>query len=166
MDRSRKVITCDKWWSLVNVNCQTLSANYWPIREAEVHEYTCKAADFLKESKYLVRYTNRDGSKIVDWNNPEARPITIQDFIKNQSFVNELLVNWYHHTPIHSAQLLIHSCTTCHRSIVIDGVHRIVSIAVNNFSEIDLHITELAGAEWPSGMPDMGLICDCKSTLV
>lgn len=159
----RKQLSQDDWWRRVNADCRACSGQYWPIGPAEVTEYRCLAGAFLKGQTYLVRFTNRDGSRIVDWNAPEATPIRIEDFAKNPAFVSELLSEWDNGTPITSAKLLVHHCLGCGRSVVIDGVHRIVSIATRSAYESELHITELAGSAWPSHMPDMRPVCNCDN---
>ena len=161
----RRQVTSCEWWTRVRANCGTISGHYWPTSAAEAYEYTCKATDFDSASIYLVRFTTRDRSRIVDWSHSEATPITIREFCQNSQFVKDLLGNWGNGTPVRSAQLLGHSCTTCHRTIVIDGVHRIVHIMMNSVNDADLYVTELTGAAWPVGMPDMSKVCACATKI-
>jgi hypothetical protein len=148
----------------VLAHCKTLSGHYWPVGPATLSEYVCRAGEFLSRPTYLVRFTNKDRSRLVPWHDSEATPITIDEFSRNQKFVEELLRGWEDGTAIHSAQLLVQTCSTCGRSLVIDGVHRIVRIAATKALDAELYISELAGVAWPPEMPDMGTVCACKST--
>ena len=161
LEHARKVTSCE-WWSRVKANCRTDSGKYWPIRDPEAYEYTCKASEFLKELTYLVCFTSKDGSRIVAFDDPEATAITVADFVKNELFVQHILNGCNLKEPVLSAQLLVQKCTSCQRRLVIDGVHRLVYIASQGILNADLYVTELAGSEWPSEMPDLRVICACK----
>jgi hypothetical protein len=47
--------------------------------------------------------------------------------------------------------------------VVIDGIHRLIHIVNRGILDADLYVTELSGPEWPPDMPDMKVICNCKS---
>jgi hypothetical protein len=110
-----------------------------------------------------VRFLSRDGSRIVAFDDPEATPITITEFSEKPEFVRGLLKDWYNQDQgsVRSADLLVQYCSSCGRRVVIDGVHRIVRIAVEWPEDVNLHVTELAGSRWPQNMPDMGVVCSC-----
>ena len=157
-------ITLEEWRRRVNAHCQTISRYYCPTSAARVYEYTCRASEFLELPTYPVYYTTKDRGRLVDWNDPEATAITIRDFAANPDFVKKLPHAWRHKGggPIQSAELIVHYCTSCDRRVVIDGVHRIVSIAVQNTPDTELRVTELAGTAWPQDMPDMSVVCNCR----
>lgn len=163
MISARRAIPSCEWWSRVQAHCTTLSGNYWPVGPASLSEYVCRASEFLNDSTFLVRFTSQDGSRIVPWNDTEATPITIKAFAQNQDFVDELFKNWGTEGEVRSAQLLVQKCLTCRRSLVIDGVHRIVRIAVTSMLDADLYVCELAGESWPPEMPDMRTVCACRA---
>ena len=52
-------------------------------------------------------------------------------------------------------------CIDCDRHIVIDGVHRITWIALDN-PGVQLKVTEISG-RWPTCTPDMNVICECEN---
>lgn len=163
MTSDRRAIPSCEWWGRVRAHCRTLSGNYWPVGAASLSEYVCRAGEFLNDSNYLVRFTSRDRSRIVPWDDPEATPITITEFAQNSRFVEELLKGWHDGVEVRSAQLLVQTCLTCQRSLVIDGVHSIVRIAATSALDADLYVCELAGASWPPEMPDMKTVCACKA---
>jgi hypothetical protein len=147
----------------VNTNCRTMSGRYWPVGPATLSEYVCRAGEFLSKPTYLVRFTSKDRSRIVAWDDPEAAPITIDEFSRNPDFVRDLLQDWDDGSAVRSAQLLVQTCLTCQRSLIIDGVHRIVLIAANQTRDAELYVSELAGEAWPPEMPDMKTVCACIS---
>lgn len=162
--RERKPLPMDEWWRRVRTQeCGTISGDYAPLEGTEACEYVCSAADFFSGQTYLVRFTNKDGSSLVPYNHPDATPILIRDFIRNPAFVQPILQRWDStgRGPVTSADLLVQSCSSCDRRIVIDGVHRVVWIGVRGNPSADLRVTELAGARWPEDMPDMNVVCDC-----
>jgi hypothetical protein len=159
---NKQPITVQEWCSRVQSNCRTISGNYLPVRDRSAYEYTCKVSQFVTEQTFVVRFTSPDGSALVPENYPGARAITVAEFAENSGFVQQLLSGWDHSEPISAAQLLVHFCTTCNRRVVIDGAHRLVCMASRGALDSDLQVTELAGAEWPAGMPDMNTICSCE----
>ncbi len=80
-----------EWHQRVRARCRTLSGQYLPLAGCHAYEYTCPADEFLNRSTYLVRFLSRDGSRIVAFDDPEATPITITEFVEKPEFVRALL---------------------------------------------------------------------------
>lgn len=161
----RRPITLEEWRERVQSRCLTISGKYLPLAGCEAYEYACKARNFIGEETYPVRFTDRRGIRLVNYDDPEATPIRIAEFAKNRGFVESLLAGWFDSSkgPIKSAILLVQCCATCNRRVVIDGVHSIVWIAVHGSGDEHLQISELAGSRWPHGMPDMSVVCSCST---
>lgn len=161
----RRSITCEEWQRRVQSRCRTISGGYLPVAGGEAYEYMCDARKFIDQETYPVRFTDRSGTRLVSYDDPEATPIRIAEFAKNREFVKSLFGGWCDSSkgPIKSAELLVQCCTTCNRRVVIDGVHNVVWIAVHGSGDEHLHISELAGSRWPRGMPDMSVVCSCST---
>ena len=161
----RRSITLEEWRERVQRRCLTISGKYLPLAGCKAYEYACKARNFIGEETYPVRFTDGRGLRLVNYDDPEARPIRIAEFAKNRGFVESLLAGWFDSSkgPIKSAILLVQCCATCNRRVVIDGVHSIVWIAVHGSGDEHLQISELAGSRWPQGMPDMSVVCSCST---
>jgi hypothetical protein len=144
--------------------CRTISGRYFPVRDPIAYEYVCSASTLVSlPALFLAKFISRDGKRIVEYNDAEATPITVADFAKNSAFVNHLLREWDTNRRPFSARLLIQICSACGRRVVIDGIHRLIHIVNRGILDADLYVTELSGPEWPPDMPDMKVICNCKS---
>lgn len=156
-------ITIATWDELVRANVETLSAPYRPTSAPLAFSYDCDAATFIAGETYLVRFTDRTGSRLVPYNDPTATPITLQNFVKNADFVDSVLTDWYKESlgAIDEVDIIVMHCSGCDRRVVIDGVHRITWIALNRLLTAKIKITELSGFSWPRDMPDMSVICAC-----
>jgi len=165
MLRERQPITLEEWRKRVQSRCRTISGRYLPLAGGEAYEWACKARNFIDQETYPVRFTDRRGILLVEYDDPEATPIRIAEFAKNREFVEFLLGGWYDSSkgPIKSAELLVQCCTTCNRRVVIDGAHNVVWIAVHGSGDEHLEISELTGCRWPDGMPDMSVVCSCST---
>lgn len=163
MSGERRAIDREDWVRRISAHCRTISGRYWPSEPAEITEYACTAQDFIAESSYVVQITSRDGSRLVLWDDHYATVIRIEDFAKNPEFVEGLLGDWDNDTPVCTAELIAQRCSSCGRTLVIDGVHRIVRIATQPEAEVQIRVTEIAGPSWPPGMPDMKTVCACRS---
>lgn len=164
LSRERKSLPMAEWSRRVrDQQCRTISGMYKPLEGGEVCEYVCTAADFLSADTYLVRFTNPDGSSLVPYNDPDATPILIRDFVSKPAFVQPILQNWdgLGRGNVVSADLLVQRCSSCDRRIVIDGVHRVVWVGVRGNPSAEFRVSELSGSRWPSDMPDMNMVCNC-----
>lgn len=157
-------ISEEEWTRVANARATTLSRSYRPASDLRACVYDCPAEDFLSEKTYLVRFTDSTRKRLVNYDDPCAQPITIDDFSKNPVFVETLLNGWYRSElgPISHADLVTMHCTGCGRRIVIDGVHHIVWIARHNRGSASIEVTEMSGRDWPRDMPDMNVVCACE----
>jgi hypothetical protein len=160
-NNAKEIPLCE-WQRRVQTYCRTISGRYLPLRDPIAREYVCSTAALLRLPTFLVRFTSRDGSRLVPHDDPEATPITIAEFAKNPSFVGELLRNWDRSRRVFSAQLLVQHCSSCDHRAVIDGVHRLIHLVSVGMLDADLYVTELSSPQWPPNMPDMKVICGCK----
>lgn len=162
--RERKSLPMAEWCRRMrDQGCRTISGWYKPVEGGEVCEYVCIAADFLSADTYLVKFTNPNGSFLVPYNNSDATPILIRDFVRKPVFVQPILQVWddLGRGTIALADLLVQHCCSCDRRIVIDGVHRVVWVGARGDSSEEFRVTELSGSRWPSDMPDMNVVCSC-----
>ena len=153
-----------EWAAVASTRATALSRSYRPASDLKACVYDCAAEDFLSEETYLVRFTDPTCTRLVNYDDPLAQPITIDDFSKNPTFVEALLNGWYKPElgKISHASLITMHCTGCGRRIVIDGVHHIVWIARYNRGSASVEVTEISGRGWPRDMPDMNVVCACQ----
>jgi hypothetical protein len=165
LEHADRIPLCEWQRRVLAYHCETISGRYWPVRDPVAWEYVCPASTLLGRPTFLVKFTSRDGSRLVQYDDSEATPITAAQFARNPRFVDELFQSpgWDRNKRVVSARLLVQSCTSCGRRVVIDGVHRLVDIASRETNDADLYVTELSGPQWPRNMPDMSVICVCQT---
>ncbi len=153
-----------EWAEIASARATTLSRSDRPALDLRARVYDCAAEDFLSEETYLVRFTDPTRTRLVNYDDPLAQPITIDDFSKNVTFAETLLNGWYKPElgQISHASLITMHCTGCGRRIVIDGVHHIVWIARHNRDSASVDVAEMSGRGWPRDMPDINVVCACE----
>lgn len=158
-----KIITIDEFTRIDRTHVRTLSSGFRPQKDVNAYIYSCTARDFLASRTYPVRFVDSARSRLLDYTHPEAQPIRIAEFCQYPDFVDSVVTGWYRPSlgPIKGAHLIVFHCRGCERHVVIDGVHRIVWIAANRYTDAQLQVTELSGSDWPRDTPDMNVVCAC-----
>lgn len=163
-----KEISLDDFERIIETSgCRTISVSrrYRPRAKARAVTYTCTLQDFLNAPTYLCRFLDRSEGHVVPYDTPDARPILLRDFVLRWDLTEEMLTRWQRLgrgvTAVSSADLLVFTCSVCQRSLIVDGNHRIVLLAASRRYDAIVSVSELEGAQWPAGMPDMSVICSC-----
>jgi len=144
------------------VTATTISKNYFPRTNAHARVYTCEVKQFLTPQAFLVRFVNSQRTQIIPYDHPDAHRISITDFAANPAFAASVLSGHWTETagPVDQAELIVQHCEGCGNRLVIDGVHRIVSIARTG-NTAQLTCLEISGSDWPPETPDMNRACAC-----
>jgi hypothetical protein len=97
---NKNIISYEEWRRQLDERGNTANSGAWiPICEKTAYEYKCNSNDFLNEPKYSVLFTNNDCTTIVHWDACNAKPISIQDFVKNPYLVDSFLLDWEKKLP-------------------------------------------------------------------
>jgi hypothetical protein len=161
MDK-RKEISIDDWADEIYPYCQTISKKYRPESDGKAYQYACEVSELLDDSHYLVRYKDVNGKLLKDYDK-HASPITVRDFIGNVDYVSEILKECQGNPDFNCrfGKYVMMTCTSCGRSIIVDGTHRIVKKVFEGRTGEVVNVYELEGSKWPESMPDMEIVCDC-----
>jgi len=167
--RNLRRISLDEFEEIVATSrCRTISAQrrYRPRSNARAVTYTCTLQDFLLAPTYLCRFLDASNRRVVSYDAPDARPILLRDFVLRRDLTDEMLTRWQRLgrdvTAVSSAKLLVFTCSGCHRSLIVDGNHRMVCLITSRRYDAVVSVTELEGVLWPTDMPDMSIICECS----
>lgn len=167
--RNLREITLDEFEDIVATSgCRTISVDrrYRPKGNARAVTYTCTVQDLLRAPTYLCRFLDGSERRVVPYDTPDARPILLRTFVFTPVLTKELLTRWqrlgWDVAAVSSADLLVFTCSVCQRSLIVDGTHRIVSLATSRRYDAIVSVSELEGAQWPADMPDMSVVCSCR----
>jgi hypothetical protein len=168
--RNLTQISLDEFEHIVATSgCRTISADrrYRPRVNARAVTYSCTLQDFLRAPTYLCRFLDHSERRVVSYDTPDARPILLRSFVLRRDLTDEMLTRWQrlgrYVTAVSSAKLLVFTCTGCHRSLIADGNHRMVSLITARRFDVIVPVAELEGSQWPADMPDMSIVCGCPS---
>lgn len=166
--RSLTQISLDEFEHIVATSgCRTISAErrYRPRANARAVTYSCTLQDFLRAPTYLCRFLDRSERRVVPYDTPDARPILLRSFVLRRDLTDEMLTRWQrlgrYVTVVSSAKLIVFTCSGCHRSLIVDGNHRMVSLLTSRRYDVIVSVAELEGSQWPADMPDMSIVCGC-----
>jgi hypothetical protein len=168
--RNLRRISLDEFEEIVATSgCRTISAErrYRPKVNARAVTYTCTLQDFLRAPTYLCRFLDQSERRVVPYDTPDARPILLRSFVLRRDLTDEMLTRWQRLgrdvTAVSSAKLVVFACRGCERSLIVDGNHRMVCLITSGRYDAVVSVSELEGALWPADMPDMSIVCGCRS---
>lgn len=147
--------------------CTATSAWYIPNLDKRAYSYRSTVAEFLSECPYSCRCTNSDRTDFTNYDSPDAHATKFTDLLKSPRLVEILSrerSEFIEHL-LESAPILTLHCSGCDRRVIVDGLHRLVRMAVERRYSAVLQVTELSGREWQPDTPDLNLVCEC-STLI
>lgn len=163
--KERVPISYDQFQSVSMACAQTLSKTARPAINEASYTYYCTFGQFVTSDVYPVWYVDAARTRLLQYNDPQAQPILISELASLQNLVADKLSSWYDPKlgPIATASFITLYCTGCNRRVLIDGVHHALWLATHGGQRILVHVTELAGSQWPPETPDLNVVCACRA---
>ena len=97
-----KNITIEEWeLTAKQAGTRTSSRFCRPASGQKTYEYSCTFDDFISEKTYPVRYTDAEVKELVNYKEPNAKPIRIKKFVREKNLLIVFLdVGFMHVLPL------------------------------------------------------------------
>jgi hypothetical protein len=145
-------------------DCRTVSRTARPTEGEVAYEYDCRLEEFVRKPIYSARFVDDTRTQFRNYDNPEARAIRIEELARLSPLVRSQLEKWSTRDVTEISVITLH-CTGCQRRVLIDGVQRTVLLLSRGETSALVHVTELSGARWPIGTPDLDVVCTCHRSV-
>jgi len=158
-------VSYERFLSVAKAHASTLSRAARPLIGEAACTYNSTFRQLVSGDVYPVWYVDAARTRLLPYNDREAQPIRIVELAGLQNLIQDKLSSWYKPElgPIREASFITLFCTGCERRVIIDGVHRALWVATHDGQEVPVRVTELSGAQWPAGTPDLNVICVCRA---
>ena len=144
---------------------RTLSTTARPAVDEAAYTYDCSFTEFIAGNVYPVWFVDVERTCFLKYDDLRAQPILLSELARVQQLVESRVLLWYKpdFSPIMGASFVTLYCTGCNRRVLIDGVHRALWLATHGGQDVQVHVTELSGRQWPPETPDLNIICNCNA---
>ncbi len=162
MMKTRVEITYDQFRRIAVRDAGTLSKTARPGADKTAYTYKCTFGEFVASDVYPVKFVNTERTILLDYKDSGAKPIHLDELSRLPDLVRKIMSSWHPEGgTITKASFITLYCTGCERRVLIDGVHRALWLATHDGQKVPVHVTELAGSQWPTNTPDLNVVCVC-----
>ena len=143
--------------------CTAISARYRPRDNEQASTFSATVGVLLSDETYSVRSANASRTVFTNNDDTQACPLRFDELVATPELIDQVLAERRNpeDQPLSKASVIVLRCTSCRRSIVVDGVHRLARLAAEKQYTAPVHVLELAGSNWPLNTPDFNIVCVC-----
>ena len=126
--------------------------------------YHCSPVDLLAARTHPVWFTDQARQEFVNYNHPDAKPITFAQLVPIKHLREEKLSQLGHGVnPNAPLWLLVEHCAVCEVRVVKDGCKRLL-LRAHVESPCRVEVVEVSGSDWSGCRYDMSKLCGCVGT--
>lgn len=163
---SRRLITQQKFVEIARCqDCGTQSYSRRPEKDECAWQVEATSREFLQMAVYPAWFLGPDGGDFKHSDDPLYHRILFRDALNREDFRKDCLFDCYTKaSDCPQVHVMVLHCTKCDHMVVIDGHHRLTTLAIleqASRAAAKIAITGLSGSVWASDTPDINKVCQC-----